>query len=121
MTRLYLVALCLVLAGPVQAEEATTQPSPNESEVELCMETRVNGVSDGSFDCLNAQLRATMRRLIKTRQLNATSLLSADSAPSSLGLVTVAGEQLRLGPNFGKSAAPFRPAPPVFRAPVRPQ
>jgi hypothetical protein len=121
MIRPCLVALCLALAGPVQAEEPTAKPSASDPAVELCMETRVNGVSDSSFDCLNAQLRATMRRSIKTRQLNATSVLSANSAPSSLGLVTVAGEQLRLGPNFGKSAAPFRPVPPVFRAPVGPK
>jgi hypothetical protein len=114
-------ALNCLVTGPARADEPSTKPNASEPEVELCMETRVNGVTDGSYECLNAQLRATMRRSVKARQINAMTGLTVLSAPTSLGLVTVAGEQLRLGPNFGKAAAPFRPTAPAFRAPLGPK
>jgi len=79
------------------------------------------GVETGSskaMDCLNQKLKQQVDRVNPTVNLPP---IDARSSDLKTGVVNIPGVQQQYGKNFGVSAVPYRPAPPVFSSPVGPR
>lgn len=77
----------------------------------------VTAGSAESYACLNQVERDLVAR--QKAQLNGTVLNAGSPAPS-LGLYNQAATREQYGGNFGHSAVPLRPPPPVFANPLLP-
>ncbi|WP_158923775.1 hypothetical protein [Acidisphaera sp. S103] len=101
-----MVALCLA-AGHALAQ------APAANQTSRCIDARVG--TSWSYNCLNEALRvqaAQQRQGIPGISLDATS-----PAPA-VGTFNQAAVREHLGFNFGKSAVPQRPPPPVMTSPL---
>ncbi|MBR0960677.1 hypothetical protein JQ566_25405 [Bradyrhizobium japonicum] len=67
------------------------------------------------MDCLNQKLRREVDRVNPSINLPP---IDARSPDNKVGVVNIPGVQQQYGGNFGISVAPYRPAPPVFSAPI---
>lgn len=71
--------------------------------------------SERSFGCLNEKLRHQVERV--NPAVNAPPL-DAGSPDVKTGVVNIPAVKEQYGQNFGVSAVPFRPPPPVFAVPT---
>jgi hypothetical protein len=87
---------------------------PEKSKI--CVDVLIGSAQQ--YDCLNQQ----MQQNVPPRAPSAADLTTptAGSPAPAVGSFNQAATQERLGNNFGKSAFPQRPAPPVFPAPLAP-
>jgi hypothetical protein len=83
----------------------------------ICVDVRIGSVQQ--YDCLNQQLMRQVQQQKPSSE--ATGTVTAGSPAPAVGSFNQAATQERLGSNFGKSAFPQRPPPPVFAMPLMPQ
>ncbi|WGS45940.1 hypothetical protein LFL97_24960 [Burkholderia sp. JSH-S8] len=97
------------LAGAAHAQAGRPPAAgsqPGVAAKPVCVDAEVDGRRALSYDCLSAQLKP------KGASQAATEGLA--KAPSNrLGTFNLSAERNRFGTNWGKSATPQRPAPPV--------
>jgi len=105
----------MLLAGASHAQEArphadaTGQPASAGKPV--CVDAEVNGQRALSYDCLATQLQP---QPATDRGASQSAAEAAAKQPSNrVGTFNLSTEQNRFGSNWGKSATPQRPAPPV--------
>ncbi|MFD2183687.1 hypothetical protein [Rhodoplanes azumiensis] len=84
------------------------------SMFQRCIDVEVGG--DRGFGCLNEQLRREVDRVHPSLNLPP---LDAGSSDLRVGNVNQAAVQQQYGRNFGVSAYPYRPPPPVYAIPRR--
>ena len=91
--------------------------SPDSSRApashERCVEVEIG--SSRSMDCLNQKLKKEVDKVNPSINLPP---IDAKSQDLKVGVVNVPAVQQQYGRNFGVSAVPYRPAPPVFTSPV---
>ena len=68
-----------------------------------------------SLDRLNRELK---RKVDEVNPTANTPPLDAASPDTKIGVINIPGVQQQYGKNFGHSAFPYRPAPPVYTAPL---
>ncbi len=74
------------------------------------------GASDAkSLERLNRELK---RRVDQVNPTWNTPPLDAASPDNRIGIINIPGVQRQYGKNFGNSAFPYRPPPPVFTPPL---
>ncbi|WP_233217220.1 hypothetical protein [Trinickia dabaoshanensis] len=81
----------------------------------VCVDAQVQGQRALSYDCLAEQLKAKPVASSGASQSAAEAL--AKSPSNRLGTFNLSTERNRFGSNWGKSATPQRPAPPVVVSP----
>jgi hypothetical protein len=116
-----LILLLLVAAGlvtPASAEERVLVLPEiviggGVGKADKCAEAETG--STRSMDCLNQKLRREVDRVNPVMNLPP---IDARSPDTKVGIVNIPGVQQQYGRNFGVSAVPYRPAPPVFSAPL---
>jgi hypothetical protein len=105
------IALLLALA-PTLASAAPAQPPEVvvNGKPERCPAPSAHGID---YACLNAALKAdTAPPLAPAPAIDATTR-KAD-VPSKVGTFSYTATAQRMGKNFGHSASPYRPPPPVY-------
>ena len=90
-----------------------SEPAPPAATTDRCVEIQIG--QSRSMDCLNQQLRQKVDR-VNPPIINQPPL-DARSPDTKVGVINIPGVQQQYGKNFGVSAVPFRPPPPVFAAP----
>jgi hypothetical protein len=83
-------------------------------KVERCVDVTIG--HEDSLGCMNEELRQQVDK-VNPPVLN-TPPIDAGSQDLKVGTVNIPAVQQQYGKNFGVSAVPFRPPPPVFAAPV---
>ena len=78
-----------------------------------CVEVEIG--SSRSMDCLNQKLRKEVDRVNPSLNLPP---IDAKSQDLKVGIVNIPAVQQQYGRNFGVSAVPYRPAPPVYTLPI---
>ncbi len=73
------------------------------------------GEGNQTLDRLNQQLK---RKVDETNPIGNNPPLDARSPDTKTGVINIPGVQQQYGKNFGHSAIPYRPAPPVYSAPL---
>jgi hypothetical protein len=81
---------------------------------ERCVDVVIG--SETSFGCLNEKLRQQVKRV--NPPVTNTPPIDAKSQDIKVGVVNIPAVQEQFGKNFGVSAFPFRPPPPVFGPPI---
>ena len=74
--------------------------------------------SERSFGCLNEKLKQQVDRV--NPPVTNTPPFDARSQDVKVGVINIPALQEQYGKNFGVSAVPFRPPPPVFALPTLP-
>jgi hypothetical protein len=74
-----------------------------------CAEVEIG--SSRAMDCLNQKLK---NKVDSVNPVMNVPPIDARSPDTKVGVVNIPGVQQQYGKNFGVSAVPFRPAPPVF-------
>jgi len=97
--------------APVGAGGATAQAA---DKFERCVDVVIG--HEKSFDCMNESLKRQVDR-VNPPVLN-TPPIDARSQDLKVGVVNVPAVQQQYGKNFGISAFPYRPPPPVYAAPT---
>jgi hypothetical protein len=118
-----LIMLSLVAAGlvtPSLAEERVLVLPQiviggGAENINRCVEVEIG--ASRSMDCLNQKLQREVDRVNPTINLPP---IDARSPDTKVGVVNIPGVQQQYGRNFGVSVVPYRPAPPVFSAPLGP-
>lgn len=118
-----LIMLWLVAAGLVTSASAEERIlvlpeiviGGGEGKADRCVEVEIG--ASRSMDCLNQKLRREVDRVNPTMNLPPTDARSPDT---KVGVVNIPGVQQQYGRNFGVSVVPYRPAPPVYGAPLGP-
>lgn len=87
--------------------------APTNLTHQSCVEVEIGGSK--AFNCLNEKLKQQVDRV--NPSLN-TPPIDARSPDIRVGVVNIPAVQQQYGKNFGVSVVPFRPAPPVFSAPL---
>jgi hypothetical protein len=118
--RLIMLSLVASLASPASAEERVMVLPEiviggGAGTADRCVEVEIG--SSRSMDCLNQKLRREVDRVNPTMNLPPVDARSPDT---KIGIVNIPGVQQQYGRNFGVSAVPHRPAPPVFNVPLGP-
>jgi hypothetical protein len=80
---------------------------------ERCVEVEIG--SSRALNCLNQKLKREVDRVNPSLNLPP---IDAKSSDLKVGTVNIPGVQQQYGRNFGVSAFPYRPAPPVFTSPL---
>jgi hypothetical protein len=80
---------------------------------ERCVDVVIG--SEKSFGCLNEKLKRQVDRV--NPPITNTPPLDARSQDIKIGVVNTPAVQEQFGKNFGVSAFPYRPPPPVFSVP----
>jgi len=78
-----------------------------------CVEVEIG--SSRAMDCLNQKLRKEVDRVNPSLNLPP---IDARSQDLKIGIVNMPAVQQQYGRNFGVSAVPYRPAPPVYSSPL---
>jgi hypothetical protein len=120
-TVIFVLAMAVVTAMPVRAQERTTLPEitispsiPKGTDQKGTDGKSGAGSKNGdgpSFGDLNQQLK---RRVDEVNPTANTPPLDASSPDTKIGVINIPGVQEQYGKNFGNSVIPYRPAPPVF-------
>jgi hypothetical protein len=118
-----LIMLSLVAAGlvtPSSAEERVMVLPQiviggGAGNADRCVEVEIG--ASRSMDCLNQKLRREVDRVNPAMNLPP---IDARSPDTKVGVVNIPGVQQQYGRNFGVSVVPYRPAPPVYGAPLGP-
>lgn len=114
-----------VLVGPALAQQAPA-PAPQKKTIggelppsdplaeegDHCVEVEIG--NDKAFNCLNSKLKRQTDRVVPVPNIPP---IDATSPDLKLGIVNVPAVKQQYGKNFGKSAIPYRPAPPVHSNP----
>ncbi|WP_245286398.1 hypothetical protein [Bradyrhizobium sp. ARR65] len=114
----------IIIGAPAHAEEnGNKQPAPHGAsggpaaeKFERCVDVVIG--SEKSFGCMNEKLKRQVDR-VNPPVLNVPPI-DARSSDLKVGTVNVPAVQQQYGRNFGVSAFPYRPPPPVYIAPVGP-
>lgn len=80
-----------------------------------CVEVEIG--SSRSMNCLNQKLKREVDRVSPTPNV---APIDARSPDTKTGVANVPGVAQQYGKNFGISAVPYRPAPPVYSSPLAP-
>ena len=125
------IAMAVTAAWPVGAEEARDLPpagvlqtahdantaapagAPDGTVQERCVDVTAGG--ERSFGCVNELLKRKVDRVNPTLNI---APIDARSPDTKTGVINIPGVKQQYGQNFGKSAVPFRPPPPVFTSPL---
>jgi hypothetical protein len=99
----------IVIGGPANHPAADHPTANHPAEVDRCVEVEIG--SSRAVDCLNRKLKNEVDRV--NPSLNVPPV-SAGSPDLKTGVVNIPAVQQQYGKNFGNSAIPFRPPPPVF-------
>jgi hypothetical protein len=131
---IFAIAVSALAVMPAQAQNRTMlpeiivgAPTPTPSSAphapgaspasgtthERCVDV-TNG-NDRSFGCLNEKLKQQVDRVNPVQNIPP---IDAKSSDLKVGVVNVPAVQQQYGRNFGVSAFPYRPAPPVFAPPI---
>jgi hypothetical protein len=119
-------ALPPIIIGAPPATEPDHPPAAGGANAqatdkfERCVDVVIG--HEKSFDCMNKKLKRQVDR-VNPPVLN-TPPIDARSQDLKVGVVNVPAVQQQYGKNFGISAFPYRPPPPVYAAPtvsVRPR
>jgi hypothetical protein len=86
---------------------------PDGTVQERCVDVTAGG--ERSFGCVNEQLKRKVDSVNPTLNI---APIDARSPDTKTGVVNIPGVTQQYGKNFGKSAVPFRPPPPVFTSPL---
>jgi hypothetical protein len=95
------------LAATLFALAPATAPA-----AQTCVQVAIAGQSAASLACLNQELQN--QAVAAAGQPPPTAPLSAGSPSNATGSFNEAGVAEQYGKNFGVSAVPYRPPPPVF-------
>jgi hypothetical protein len=85
--------------------------APAVVAAENCVEVEIGGEKAPSFACVNQRLQQEVDRL---RPIANIPPLDASSPAVRVHGFNETALQQQFGQNFGKSAVPFRPRPPIF-------
>jgi hypothetical protein len=113
------IALLLV-ASPAFAADLPSSgvalgPTAPATHDEHCVEVEIGGEKSSRLDCLNEELKNATQRV----KPNAPKPpLDASSPSVAVGGFNETAVGQQFGPNFGKSATPFRPPKPTFSNPL---
>ncbi|KVN33418.1 hypothetical protein WJ63_05200 [Burkholderia pyrrocinia] len=102
------------LAGAAHAQAGRPPAAgsqPGVAAKPVCVDAEVDGRRALSYDCLSAQLKPKGTPPAGASQAATEGLAKAPS--NRLGTFNLSAERNRFGTNWGKSATPQRPAPPV--------
>ncbi|WP_376691054.1 hypothetical protein [Burkholderia stagnalis] len=102
------------LAGAAHAQAGhppAAGSQPGAAAKPVCVDAEVDGRRALSYDCLSAQLKPKGTPQAGASQASTEGLAKAPS--NRLGTFNLSAERNRFGTNWGKSATPQRPAPPV--------
>lgn len=118
MLRLLLV-LSIVCAFSMhgRAEEkkqGSPQPNVGTGAADNCVDVEIG--STKTYDCLNKKMQKQTDGVVRPPTLPP---VDAQSSDTKKGVVNVPALRQQYGPNYGKSAVPYRPQPPSY-APLRP-
>jgi hypothetical protein len=134
---IFALPLLLLPATPLRAEDSASLPpviigappatapdhppaassganAPATDKFERCVDVVIG--HERSFDCMNEKLKRQVDR-VNPPVLN-TPPIDARSQDLKVGVVNVPAVQQQYGKNFGVSAFPYRPPPPVYAAPT---
>jgi hypothetical protein len=112
----------IIIGDPPQADHdhpstnAAPSSSQNSGKFERCVDVTIG--NEHSFGCANEELRKQVDK-VNPPVLN-TPPIDARSSDLKVGTVNIPAVQQQYGKNFGVSAIPYRPPPPVFAAPIGP-
>jgi len=105
----------MALAGMSQAQQAAhpadAAGQPASAGKSVCVDAEVNGQRALSYDCLSTQLQPKQTPEVGASQSAAEA--AAKQPSNRVGTFNLSTEKNRFGSNWGKSATPQRPAPPV--------
>ncbi|MGG1948142.1 hypothetical protein AB1286_25605 [Trinickia sp. NRRL B-1857] len=102
-------------AGAPRAQTGGAAASAPAGKKSVCVDAQVQGQRALSYDCLAEQLKPKPAVSSGASQSAAEGL--AKSPSNRLGTFNLSTERNRFGSNWGKSATPQRPAPPVVVPP----
>jgi hypothetical protein len=107
--------VCSCGAQDRQRPDIVIAPSPQPSIFsETCVDVEIGGERAPSLGCLNRKLKQQVDRVAPSVNVPPIDAKSQDIRVGSANTVAV---QQQYGPNFGRSAIPFRPQP-TFANPV---
>ncbi|WP_407178620.1 hypothetical protein [Bradyrhizobium sp. STM 3562] len=114
----------IIIGAPAHADDnANKQPAARGAssgtateKLERCVDVVIGG--EKSFGCMNEKLKREVDR-VNPPVLNVPPI-DARSSDLKVGTLNVPAVQQQYGRNFGVSAFPYRPPPPVYVAPVGP-
>jgi hypothetical protein len=101
-------------ASPPHGSVIIGGASPPQPNFERCIDVEIG--TDRAVGCLNQQLK---REVDRVNPSLTTPPIDARSPDIRVGNVNEMAVRQQYGPNFGRSALPFRPPPPVFAVPRR--
>lgn len=107
------VALPEIIIG---ASAPTAGEARTANAAERCVDVQIGG--SRAFNCLNQKLREEVNRVNPSANIPP---IDARSSDIRVGVVNMPAVQQQYGRNFGVSVIPYRPAPPVFTAPIGPR
>jgi hypothetical protein len=111
---LALPCMALLTANPAAAQTRNQPAPPGGPPAANCTDVQVGSAE--SYDCINAQLGNLARGTTRFSS-DVDAPITAAAPSNQVGTFNEAATRGRLGPNFGKSATPYRPAnnpPPAF-------
>ncbi|SEH60481.1 hypothetical protein [Magnetospirillum fulvum] len=94
-----------VLIGLFLVSDAVLAPPAARAE-DTCVEVEIGGEKTPNLSCLNQSLR---RKAAEVRPLDTAPPLDAASPSVKTGGFNLPALKQQYGPNFGKSAQPYRP------------
>ena len=103
---------------PLDAPRSDDRRQPDASgretaRLQQCVDVVIGSVR--SFGCLNEKLKRQVDRV--NPPVTNTPPFDARSQDVKIGVINIPAIQEQYGKNFGVSAVPFRPPPPVFSLP----
>jgi len=103
---------CGGLAAAQSAQDGIVLNGTPAPEPKTCVQVAIAGQSANSLNCLNQELQS--QALAAAGQSTPAAPLGAGSASNAVGTFNQFGVAEQYGKNFGHSAVPYRPAPPVY-------
>lgn len=103
-----LATMLLVAGGAARAQAPAAASAVGKT---VCVDAEVDGARALSYDCLSQQLQP--RAAAGNAASGAASEHLAMQPSNRVGTFNLSAERNRFGSNWGKSATPQRPAPPV--------
>jgi hypothetical protein len=95
------------MGGPAPADNIARAGATDQT----CVQVQISGQKPSAYDCLNQQLQRQAEGVTRAPQ---SLPLTATSPSNQVGTFNMQGVSEQYGQNFGKSAIPYRPPPPVF-------
>jgi hypothetical protein len=115
------LALGLLAPGRLMAQPAQGAATPEltlpGSAGQTCVQVKVAGQKPSAYNCLNQQMQQYVQR---QSQPQPNPPVSAGSQPNQVGSFNEQSVAEQYGKNFGISAVPYRPPPPVYSNSIGP-